>query len=594
MRVLVGTLLEPDVLLGIMNVCCLIGFFFIVFGIIGVNLFAGTLRGRCFYDGSDDFLVALTRVNPGSGVGECSIDGGGAICDPGQFCSLSDPISGMPNNNPNYGFVNFDTFPSATLTIFTMITLEGWTDVMYMIMDSFSVHMWAYFVIIIFLGSMIAKNMFLAVISMGYENQAEDEDLQEEMRTRCDEYIKILTHSVHRALMRVSRKAILAEPGIEELPLKLGDTVKLDPDKLTYYAKMNINLTGSIEFGKVSNLVKQATSSTGIGDHVMLRTWCKPIRLEDGERGLEHGDLAIVEEISEDLFTATVRRRLCGRGEKWHNGVAVRDHYGAREAIEVPLSELLLVGRVRVEIKTTGGVSGYWYWAPDILRHVTVEERLAFDASTEERVYALQAKGISNDELVPRLNKFFKFFDEDGSGEMDREEFQTGLRKLYFYTGEQKKIEEFQIAEITNAKKKSGPAMVTPANTPNLLRRGSVVTQSKLNGDDLEEDTPLIVIENPACMALLHLLTSQKARGEDKKWQNDHLLVMFNILDDDASGTYISSEDSVTQTLRHMSFDCAMRHPLGSCPWLLKVSLGIHKLERSISPIVAVRRYCLC
>ena len=61
MRVLVGTLLKPETLAGIGNVCLLMVFVFIVFGIIGVNLFNSVLRNECF-DAGEPWLTAAIPV----------------------------------------------------------------------------------------------------------------------------------------------------------------------------------------------------------------------------------------------------------------------------------------------------------------------------------------------------------------------------------------------------------------------------------------------------------------------------------------------------------------------------------------------------
>ena len=66
MRVLVGTLLQPDTLSGIGNVCLLCCFIFVIFGIIGVNLFAGTLQRRCYSD-TDLLLVSEDQMCGASG-----------------------------------------------------------------------------------------------------------------------------------------------------------------------------------------------------------------------------------------------------------------------------------------------------------------------------------------------------------------------------------------------------------------------------------------------------------------------------------------------------------------------------------------------
>ena len=44
---------------------------------------------------------------------------------------------GTYNEDLNWGLTNFDSFPSAVVTIFQIITLEGWALIMYMSMDAY-------------------------------------------------------------------------------------------------------------------------------------------------------------------------------------------------------------------------------------------------------------------------------------------------------------------------------------------------------------------------------------------------------------------------------------------------------------------------
>ncbi|KAF4703461.1 hypothetical protein FOZ63_018268, partial [Perkinsus olseni] len=65
----------------------------------------------------------------------------------------------------NFRITRFDNLLGAALTVFQSITLEGWTDVMYLLQDSHSD--WfasAYFVVLIIVGSFFLLNVALAVV----------------------------------------------------------------------------------------------------------------------------------------------------------------------------------------------------------------------------------------------------------------------------------------------------------------------------------------------------------------------------------------------------------------------------------------------
>lgn len=63
--------------------------------------------------------------------GETSYPGyHGNICPSGQIC-IEDP-----SNNPEYGFVNFDNIFFSFLNVFSFVSLELWTDLMYQTQDA--------------------------------------------------------------------------------------------------------------------------------------------------------------------------------------------------------------------------------------------------------------------------------------------------------------------------------------------------------------------------------------------------------------------------------------------------------------------------
>lgn len=51
--------------------------------------------------------------------------------------------------NPARGTISFDNIGLAWVAIFQVISLEGWTEVMYLIQDAYSFWVWIYFVVLI-------------------------------------------------------------------------------------------------------------------------------------------------------------------------------------------------------------------------------------------------------------------------------------------------------------------------------------------------------------------------------------------------------------------------------------------------------------
>uniref|UniRef100_A0A673LWY7 Ion transport domain-containing protein n=1 Tax=Sinocyclocheilus rhinocerous TaxID=307959 RepID=A0A673LWY7_9TELE len=181
MRILVTLLLDTLPMLG--NVLLLCFFVFFIFGIVGVQLWAGLLRNRCFFDKSvseyyrldetDDvpFICSTTRDN---GMLHCfnipKRRVGGADCEltadnvtdlvfkdpPHHGCvnwNLYYNKCNASEHNPHNGAINFDNIGYAWIAIFQVITLEGWVDIMYYVMDAHSFYNFIYFIFLIIVSA---------------------------------------------------------------------------------------------------------------------------------------------------------------------------------------------------------------------------------------------------------------------------------------------------------------------------------------------------------------------------------------------------------------------------------------------------------
>ena len=101
-----------------------------------------------------------------------------------RFISSNEPYgfsrmnSGTFYESLNWGYTNFDTFFDAFLTMFQIITMEGWTDILYQSIDSWgTIPSVVLYLIIIVLAGHIALNLVLAVISESIEKlEQENED----------------------------------------------------------------------------------------------------------------------------------------------------------------------------------------------------------------------------------------------------------------------------------------------------------------------------------------------------------------------------------------------------------------------------------
>ncbi|KAM9745827.1 voltage-dependent T-type calcium channel subunit alpha-1I isoform 3-T3 [Menidia menidia] len=236
MRILVNLLLDTLPMLG--NVLLLCFFVFFIFGIIGVQLWAGLLRNRCYpeenftlssgmalpapyYQPEEDderpFICSLASDN---GIMSCSDvparREGGRICCLDKEDALHRQSLGLSpeplangsgageamglcinwhqyytrchtgNSNPHKGAINFDNIVYAWIVIFQVITLEGWVEIMYYVMDAHSFYNFIYFILLIIIGSFFMINLCLVVIATQFsETKQREHQLMQEQRAQC-------------------------------------------------------------------------------------------------------------------------------------------------------------------------------------------------------------------------------------------------------------------------------------------------------------------------------------------------------------------------------------------------------------------------
>ena len=137
------------------NAFVLLAFLFLIWGLVGVQLFSGKLRYRCLNDETllfDERFDTRPTQQP-----NCSPIAGGRSCSDGYSCVYT-------NENPNFSMTSFDNLGAAVLSIFVSVTMENWTVCMYRVQDAFSFWTWPYFVLLIVFGSFFVINLTLVAI----------------------------------------------------------------------------------------------------------------------------------------------------------------------------------------------------------------------------------------------------------------------------------------------------------------------------------------------------------------------------------------------------------------------------------------------
>ncbi|XP_053231734.1 voltage-dependent T-type calcium channel subunit alpha-1G isoform X4 [Podarcis raffonei] len=216
MRILVTLLLDTLPMLG--NVLLLCFFVFFIFGIVGVQLWAGLLRNRCFLPENFSFPYTIEvepyyqTENEDESPFICSQprENGMRYCrdiptrrEEGLQCTLdyysyNDTTNtscvnwnqyytncSAGEHNPFKGAINFDNIGYAWIAIFQVITLEGWVDIMYFVMDAHSFYNFIYFILLIIVGSFFMINLCLVVIATQFsETKQRESQLMKEQRIR--------------------------------------------------------------------------------------------------------------------------------------------------------------------------------------------------------------------------------------------------------------------------------------------------------------------------------------------------------------------------------------------------------------------------
>ncbi|KAF1660148.1 Sodium channel protein type 5 subunit alpha, partial [Aptenodytes patagonicus] len=168
LKIIVGALIQSvkklaDVM--ILTVFCLS-----VFALIGLQLFKGNLRQKCFRNSteSNKILSFLKKTWVSyemfaNYTAPLSIITS-RVCPPDYMCLKIGP-------NPDYDFTSFDTFGWAFLSLFRLMTQDYWERLYQQTLRASGKVYILFFMLVIFLGSFYLVNLILAVVTMAYEDQ---------------------------------------------------------------------------------------------------------------------------------------------------------------------------------------------------------------------------------------------------------------------------------------------------------------------------------------------------------------------------------------------------------------------------------------
>uniref|UniRef100_A0A8D0HSX7 Sodium channel protein n=1 Tax=Sphenodon punctatus TaxID=8508 RepID=A0A8D0HSX7_SPHPU len=157
MRVVVNALVGA--IPSIMNVLLVCLIFWLIFSIMGVNLFAGSF-GKCVNKTTENADIDIAKIK-----------------------HMNDCLSYGSTENLYWTTVrvNFDNVASGYLALLQVATFKGWIDIMYAAVDSQGIeqqpqmeanlYMYIYFVVFIIFGSFFTLNLFVGVIIDNFNQQ---------------------------------------------------------------------------------------------------------------------------------------------------------------------------------------------------------------------------------------------------------------------------------------------------------------------------------------------------------------------------------------------------------------------------------------
>ena len=126
-------------------------FFTLVFAIGALQLWMGILKQRCM-----------------------DIDSGNIydqIC--GSEKCYSEGVCAQTLDNPNHGVTHFDNIFISFITVFQIVTMEGWTNIMVITQKAFSYWSFLYYVPLIFIAGNLILNLTLAIITSTFKEVSE-------------------------------------------------------------------------------------------------------------------------------------------------------------------------------------------------------------------------------------------------------------------------------------------------------------------------------------------------------------------------------------------------------------------------------------
>jgi hypothetical protein len=130
----------------------LFGFFILLYGIVGLQLFSDALHHGCLLPKSGKPFVPYIWC-------------GNVDCPEGGLCADI-----VLSAHQRMNILNFDDIFHSMLMVFRVLTLDDWSKLQYQAQRTFSNYSWIYFVSLIFIGNFFLLNLTLAVLKVKFSS----------------------------------------------------------------------------------------------------------------------------------------------------------------------------------------------------------------------------------------------------------------------------------------------------------------------------------------------------------------------------------------------------------------------------------------
>ena len=223
-QVIVNSLLQS--LPYLIDVAILYFFFLLIMGIVGVQIWKGKLGYTCKPN-----MVVMSTLDVSEIERFLAKEGGGEVCvqDASWFSEHFRAFicpwgyECVRTGNPGMGMISFDSIWYSFLTLFTVVTMEGWTDIMYLTFHTTSMLSVAYFLIVIPFGSFFIVNLSLVIINNAFVSNVQA--LQERQ-------LESIVHNQQAQLLqeKKKRKEARTSPRLSALGGSAMDTTRCIDD----------------------------------------------------------------------------------------------------------------------------------------------------------------------------------------------------------------------------------------------------------------------------------------------------------------------------------------------------------------------------